>query len=375
VGFYRVYIIGNPSERSNRTMRTLAVATLIIGTVATLPAGEPARPLGPTDVSWDKGQAVLGAVADALEKKSGVPIAYAPVSLKKNACDVRFTDVPFWEGLQKAADASKTRIALTDGGRKVCLVPRGAAREAVATSGAFRVVAQQVVGRALLEQGITFHELYLLVHWEPRLRVYRIDTTPRITRVSDVPGSKIVVDGGGGHVLPSDATSELKVRLSGLGRTSDRITALAGEFTVTAADRMLTFSFEAPDGKLPEPQKQGGVTAALKRAQKKGDTWEIAVEVTYPEGQPTFESFQGEWWLRDNRMVLRGPDGKPFPLDDFEIPTPDNPRPLTVIYRYKEDPNKGLGSPTAKGWVIVYETPAPLAEIKVPFELKNIPLP
>jgi hypothetical protein len=364
-------------------MRTLAATTLIIGTFAALPAAEPGRPLAATEVTWEKAPGktvpVLGEVADALSKKSGVPITVAPPVIKAK-CDVRFKDAPFWEALQTAVDRSGARIALTDGGRKVNLVPRGNSQESAATSGSFRVVAQQVVGRTLLEQGTTFHEVHLLVHWEPRLRVYRIDTAPRITKVTDVPGSKIVAAGGGAQILPSDSTSEMKVRLTGLTRDSEKITALSGVFSVTAADRILAFSFDPTgklpaEGKLPPDIKNPGVSATLKRVQKKGDTWEIAVEVTYPEGQPAFESFQGEWWLRDNRMVLRSPDGKTFPLDDFEIPMPDNPRPLTVIHRFKEDANKGLGDPTKKGWVLVYETPAPLADVKVPFELKDIPLP
>ena len=267
------------------------------------------------------------------------------------------------------------RIALSEGGRKLELVPYGASRETAATSGAFRVVAQQVVGRALLDQGVTFHEVHLLVHWEPRLRVYRIDTAPKIAKVTDVPSSKITADGGSTQVLPSNATSEMKVKLNGLTRTSERITTLAGEFTITAADKMLAFAFEAPGGKLPEAQKRDGVSALLKRVQKKDDTWEIVVEVTYPSGQPGFESFQGEWWLRDNRMLMVSPTGKAVVIDDYEIPTPDRTNPLVVTHRFKEDAAKGFGNPTAKSWQIVYETPSLLAEVKVPFELKDIPLP
>jgi hypothetical protein len=360
-------------------MRTAAIATLIIGTVAALPAAEPGRPLAPTAVTWEKPDAVLGEVAAALSKTAGVPVAVAPAAVK-TACPARFTDVPFWDGLQRAADSTRTRLALSDGGRQVALVPRGPARESAAVSGAFRVVAQQVVGRALLDQGVTVHEVHLLAHWEPRLRVYRIDTAPRITRATDGAGGKVTADAGGGQVLPADATSEMRVRLTGLTRASDKIATLAGSFAVTGADRMLAFSFD-PTGKfpaagtLPADVPNPGVTAALRRVQKKGDTWEVAVEVTYPAKQPAFESFQGEWWLRDNRMVLRSPAGKTFALDDFEIPTPDDARPLTAIHRFKEDAAKGLTAPTAKGWVIVYETPAPLAEVTVPFELKDIPLP
>ena len=116
------------------------------------------------------------------------------------------------------------------------------------------------------------------------------------------------------------------------------------------------------------------MSAALKRVQKKDDTWEIAVDVTYPPNQPAFQSFEGEWWLRDNKLTLYSPGGKAFVIDDYEIPQPDSSRPLRVIHRFKEDPAKGLGDPT-KGWKIVYETPSPLVETKVPFELKDIPLP
>jgi len=355
-------------------MRITAVTTLILGATAALSTAEPTRPLAPTEVARAKSPTVLGDLAQELAKKSGVPIAVAP-GLLKAKCDIGYPAVPFWSALQQAADLTGSRVVLHDGGRKVELVPRGRAREVVATSGAFRVAAHQVVGRALLDQGVTVHEVHLLVNWEPRLRVYRIDAVPAISKVTDVPGSKIAADGGGAQVLPIDSTSEMKVRLAGLTRASDRITNLAGTFTVTAADKLLAFTFEAPAGKLPAAQKSSGVTAALKRVQKEDDTWKIVIDVTYPPDQPVFESFQGEWWLRDNRLTLRDPKGKAFVIEDYEIPMPDNSRPLTVIHRFKEDPKTGLGNPTAPGWSLVYETPAPLVEVKVPFELKDIPLP
>ena len=355
-------------------MRIILLAFLALGALAALPAAEPARPLAPTAVTWEKSAAFLGEVPGAFPKHTGAELSVAPGVLKAKL-EAKFKNEPFWSALQTVADATGTRIALSSGGRKAELVPRGKSRESAATSGAFRIVSQQVVGRSLLADGITTHEVQLLVHWEPRLRVYRIDTTPSISKVTDVPGSKIVAEAGSTRVLPTDATSEMKVKLTGLTRDSEKITALAGVFSVTAADKLLEFAFEAPGGKLPTQQTQDRVTAALKRVQKRDDTWEVAVEVTYPEGQPVFESFQGEWWLRDNRLTVRSPQGKSFVIDDYEIPTPDNPRPLVVVHRFKEDAAKGLGNPTAKGWSIVYETPSPLTEVKVPFELKDIPLP
>lgn len=355
-------------------MRAILGLTGVLATLAALPAADPpsVRPLGPTRVSWDK--SYLGEVPGAFPKAAGVEVTVAP-ALVKAPFKAQFKSEPFWTALQSAADATQSRIALSSGGRKAELVPLGKSRERAATSGAFRVVAQQVVGRALLAEGITTHEIQLLAHWEPRVRVYRIDTAPTITKVADVPGSKVVAESGGAQILPADSTSEMRVKLTGLTRDSEKLTALAGAFTVTAADRLLEFAFAA-DAKLPVAEKQAGVSATLKRVEKRDDTWEIAIEVLYPEGQPTFESFQGEWWLRDNRLTLvHTPTGKKFVIDDYEIPSPDTARPLVVVHRFKEDAAKGLTAPTAAGWKVVYETPSPLAEVKIPFELTDIALP
>ena len=234
-------------------MRTLVATAIILAAAVALPAADPPPTLAPTPITYEKGT-VLGEAADALAKQSGIPVTVVPAAMQKAKCGVRFKDTPFWEALQTSADTSQARITLTDGGRKVELVPKGASQEVAATSGAFRVVAQQVTGRALLDQGVTFHDVSLLVHWEPRLRVYRIDTAPRISSVSDAVGSKISAEGRSAQVLPANATSEMRVRLTGLTRQSERITALAGAFTVTAAEKLLSFAFAAPGGKLPAAQ-------------------------------------------------------------------------------------------------------------------------
>ena len=58
-----------------------------------------------------------------------------------------------------------------------------------AVSGPFRIVAKQVTGRPLLDYGVTFHEIQLDVHWEPRYPVFRIDTNPKIKAAKDDKGN------------------------------------------------------------------------------------------------------------------------------------------------------------------------------------------
>ncbi|MCS6863602.1 MAG: hypothetical protein RMJ56_14155 [Gemmataceae bacterium] len=351
---------------------------LILGSVAVVPAAEPPQqppaPLAPTTVTWSKPQAVLGEILKEFPSTPGVELAVAPGVLK-TPFQPAFHQTPFWQALQTAADQTKTRLLLSNRGQKIELIPRGDSQVVAATQGAFRIVAHQVVGRAILDEGVTSHELTLLVHWEPRLRVYRIDTTPRVRHIDDATGSKLSVAGGGTQIVPTGATSEMKLRISGLSRASPGIRTLAADFRVTAAQQLLVFTFAAPAGQRPPPQTQANVTATLQRVEKRDHWWEIEVAVLYPDKQPVFESFQGEWWLRDNRLVVTSPAGKAFVIRDFEVAAPDNPYPLRVIHRFREDGAQGLGNPTAQGWTITYETPSPLVEWTVPFELHNIPLP
>ncbi|MDY3562498.1 hypothetical protein R5W23_003964 [Gemmata sp. JC673] len=357
-------------------MRLLPIIPLTLGALVTLARAEPSPRSAPvpTAVTFARAGASLGEVGGELSKQSGVPIAVAPALLKIK-CGATFDKAPFWSALQQSADTSGARIVVREGGARVELQPRGGSKEVVATSGPFRVVAQGVTGRALLDAGATFHEVTLLVHWEPRLKVYRIDTTPRVRALTDDRGSKLRDAGGSAQVLPSGATAEMKVRIEGVPRKAERLTALAGAFHATVAERLLEFKFEAPGGTLPPPQKLGGVTGALKKLQKKGNTWEVVLELDYPPGVPVFQSFEGQPWLRDNRLRLRSPDGNFVTIDEYEIPQPDQTSPLRVIHRFDENAKAGFGNPTGKGWALVYETPAPLADVAVPFELKDIPLP
>jgi hypothetical protein len=136
---------------------------------------------------------------------------------------------------------------------------------------------------------------------------------------------------------------------------------------------MLAFKFDDLTAKLPVSKSQDRVTATLKRITKDEAVWVVGLELSYPPGQPAFESFESETWLRNNRPQFVSPDAsKSFGADGYEYTITDEKagRKVQATYTFK-----GLANPLAKGWSLVYETPAPLVEFTVPFELRNIPLP
>lgn len=348
--------------------RVLALPFLFLAGLA------PAQPSGgatiaPTAFTFKKAGAPLGEVGAELSKSpAGVAVRVEPQLLKaKLAASV--DAAPFWEALETAADRANARLSVREGGRAVTLEPRPGRREISAVSGPFRVVPRAVTGRLLLDSGASFHEVQLDVHWEPRMPVYRIDSQPRVTKAQDDRGTALRAEAGTSRHYPAAALTDLRVRVDGLTRDSRQIATLAGEFRATASPKLLTIPFQNLAAKS-ETRAADGVKAVLKSFKLVGGMWEAELELTYPENQPAWESFEEQKWLRDNRLRLVAPDATPYEPDNDDVTA--SGRVVTAVYRYKLLQRQ---NPLAKGWSLVAETPAPLVEVTVPFTLKDIPLP
>ena len=324
------------------------------------------------------GEPALKSTLDQL-RRSGISVEAPDISLKDSGTFVA-KPAPAWEALEAIAAATGTRLDVLDHGRRVALVKRDGPPEPSCVRGPFRIVAKQVQGRRNLATGNSFQEVELLVHWEPRYPVYRIDAVPRITTATDDLGNALTaasasvlspVNGAASHVLP--------VRLLNVTRKAQTIAELAGDFTITASERLLPFRFanlggKLPvDGTLPMGVKADGVKAVLAdwSAIRINDApfWEATVHLSYPEGMPVFQSF--ETWLGENKIRLVTPQGVAIAPDQIEEPLPA--REMTMAYRFSAA--KLPGKPVGAGWSLVYDTPAPLTEFKVPFSLKQVPLP
>lgn len=354
-------------------MRLLAALALVAGATALVPADEPERfPVPPRLVKLEMTHSKLGKVADAVGKQTGLPFTFPPTAADE-PCDGLFNGKPYWEALEFLASQTGNRIALHDGGRKVALEPRGKGYDVSDVRGPFRVVARQVVGRTLLDTGDRFHEVHLDIHWEPRFPVFRLDSTPKVTKAADDRGTALATQPAGTRSQPTGATHAATVRLGGVTREAKRVALLEGQFRVTASDKMLAFKFDdLTKGQaavaLPPKEK---VTATLRRVEKDEKTWEFALDLAYPPDLPAFESFES--WTAENRVRLVSPANKVFATADYEIQSSGSR--VAAVYRFKEDAKAGLTNPASAGWALVYDAPSPPAEFTVPFELKDIPLP
>ena len=344
----------------------------------------------------------LGEALASIQSQTGLTLTTtldpkSPLTLKRR-------EGALWPLLTEVADAARGRLTVTQKGKAVVIVPRAEPRGFLfdpnlsvnmhptrlsSIDGAFRVVAKQTVSRRDIEFGGGATELTLLVHWDPRLPVFRIDGEPRgklevhteydwppmgltyqyrpaLRERSSVSG-KVATSG---HSVTSVMRIDAKVRDSGGGGAMWRIgnfLEMEGKFTVTAAAKML--QFRVGDTSKPTTLTQEGVTFTLQTPRKVGERWDVPVELVYPPSKVEFESFEAGVWLSRNKLQLIDPTGKP--LDPMNEDFRESPGKANLVYRFPA----GKVPADRAGWSLVYETPSPLVEFDVAFTLSNIPLP
>jgi hypothetical protein len=282
-------------------------------------ASAPAQELGKLPfpawrVTSDKG--TVGAAAAELTRLTGTPIS-VPADAAGRPCP-GLKDAPFWDALDRVAAAADLRVSLRDAGRAVELLPKGNSREVASTAGPFRVAARQVVGRALLAEGLTVYDVQLDLHWERRYHVFRVDSYPAVTQAADDRGVALQPQGGGAKSQPTGAVHAASVKLGGLTREAKRVGVLKGSFAVTASEKLLDFRFDVA-AKKAAPAVKEGVRAALTGWEKDGAAWVAEVELVYPPTLPEFESFEAAAFTSANEVRLTGPGGKSFAPDSRAV--------------------------------------------------------
>lgn len=309
------------------------------------------RPIPPQTVSVTGGRPVADVVAD-LSKQSNVPFDLSGAN-RQAMGKSNLAKVPFWNAVEQLAAETGHRAVPGKKGREVRLVRAVGPQVKASIDGPFRVAVRQVIGKTDFEAGTTAYDVILDIHWEPRFPVFRIDSEPTISALTDDAGSKLTFSPAKSKVPVGDAIHTTTIRVHGVPRKATKLTALSGSFVVTTTDRMLPFVLNLDQ--LPAKAEREGVSVEVTRAETVDDRFEVAVELTYPPTHPVFESFES--WATENRAKL----GTAEPLD-YEVRTEG--RRVSAVYRFK-----------AAGKQLQYTTPAPLLEYAVRFELKDIPLP
>jgi hypothetical protein len=381
----------------------LLLAFLVHATATNCPAGEAkapvSKPIAPRVATIQSANGTIKFAIESLAKQTGLEVDISAIDARKTF-KMAFDKTEFWKIVDSIAELTNSQVIIGRPGPAVRLIPNpprfkllvfwngwkpmvrlipntSVAKPIVSVDGPFRIAAKEILARRDLVSNDSAYDLYLVIAWESRLPVCRMDAVPAIEKGEDDAGRRITVkpvatkmplNGVVARLKPMDPrfpAEDPGFRLEGITRESKQIALLKGSYRITAAEEMLRFSFDDL-AKVPATMTKGGVGVSINRFAKVGTFWIADIELSYPPDGPVFESFEISWFVR-NRIALVSPDGKKFTTEDYLI------NGASIRYRFKE--SETFKPDGLKGWKLEYETIGAMREVTVKFELKGIPLP
>jgi len=322
----------------------------------------PPAPVAATPVSFELANPTLEAVAVQFRDKYGMAVEVS--EFIKGAKVGAKTNGPFWYVVEQLT-AEASCLAKMQGG-KLLFVPGVTKPVPSSIDGPFRSSVRQVVAKRDFQSGDAVTEVHLDVHWEPRFPVYLIDAEPKLTKAAGEKGN-YTADPPSGRVTASGYVHPMVVRLKGVPREEKSLSVLSGSFKVIAAEKMLAVEFKDLTSDKPIEKSIEGVKVVLKPVKSQNGPLEIGFDLEYPPSHPEFESFQE--WAGTNKLRVFDATGNVVKETNYN--TSENGRKITANY-FLTAPKGPLN---LKGWRLVYETPSPMAQQEVRFELKDILLP
>ena len=320
-------------------------------------------------VTLDKA-GTLAEITAELTKQTGLVFDLSGVD-DKASVKAAFKAAPFWVAVEAVAEQAKCFVSVQGG--KVKFTKRADGVSAVPSSidEPFRVVLKKVIAKRDLEAAGTDYEFHLEVQWEARFPVYLIDTEPKAS--ATVGKATIAANAASVRTLPSGSSHPAVVKLKNVPREAKVIDELAGTFRLIAAEKMLAIEFKDLTGAKPQTETVDGVSVTLHPMTAFPKRVQFTVGLEYPDGHPTFESFQS--WTGANVLRLFAPTTPAGMTTDKYSIDADNGRKQTLSYNFEGPNGAAFTIPSLKGWRVVYETPGPLSEQTFAFKLKGIELP
>lgn len=343
-----------------RSMLVVAIAWFGGSILAAPPA-----PVASTPVSFELANPTLESAAAELGKQAGIPIV-VPAALKATPVTANHKG-SFWGVVNRLATEAKCRLRVINGKVQFLPLVQGSLPTPSSIDGAFLTTVRQVIAKRDFESASGITEVHLEIAWEPRFPVYLIDAEAKILKATGERG-EYKFDPSSGRVSASGYVHPMIVRLKGIPREEKALSVLSGSFNVIAAEKLLAVEFKDLTIAQPAIQTVEGVKVSLKPLKTANGQIEVTFDLEYPPSHPEFESFQG--WAASNKLRLYDAAGKAMG-EPADYNTTENGRRISASYFFPAP----KGEANWKGWRAVYETPCPMVQQEVRFELKDILLP
>ncbi len=332
----------------------------------------------PSTVTLPAGTMRLSEVVAVLEEQSGNRIVDARARFGHPVVDpeleVAFDEAPFWEALDSVLDLAGLTVYPYGDERAVHLVARlegHAPRVGRADyPGPLRVEPVQVrTERDLRHGGTALLQVTTEITWEPRVRPIALEQPMATVEAADEQGEPLVVDDPEATLeVPAEGeqiAASLTYSFEAPARGVERVGGLRGTLHALIPGKVAAFRFDRLLEAEGARQRIGGATVAVEHVRRSGELWEVGIRVRFDDAAGALQSHRG--WIFNNPAYLETPAGERIDYVRAD-PTRQAENEVGMAYRFAVE-----GPPDELRFV--YETPALVLDIELPFELKDIPLP
>jgi len=321
----------------------------------------------------------LSDIAAAIEKQTGNKV----IDYRENfggpagevSLDVDIEKGEFWPTVDRLLDQANLSLYNYSGEQALALINRpagvAARRERASYHGPFRIEPVRVTAtrdlRNPVGQALTID---IEISWEPRLAPIAV-TLPLESIEAETLDKKMIPVANPEvqleiPVQTGTTAAQLELPLKLPPRDARQISSLSGVLTILVPGEVTKFRFdelsEAVEG---AEQQQGGTIVVLESIRANDDLWEVRMKVGFDKTSGALESHRG--WVFNNAAYLVDADGKRIDNVGLET-TLQTEHEVGFAYFFER-----RGQLAGKSFV--YETPAAILNVPVPFQLKNIPLP
>lgn len=329
-------------------------------------------------VTLDAKKMPLAEVLDSIEKQTGNRLIDYREEFGQESLPIEITlavtDEPFWQAVDKLLDATGLAVYgfAEESGLALVARPSNAAPRAgkAIYAGPFRIEATRVTAQRDFRQpeneGLSVN---LEVAWEPRLQpivlsqpLVEVFATDSNSQAIPAPHPDQSFDV---EVQTGSRSTDLTLPFKLPSRTVPEIALLRGTLHALVPGRVAKFEFDKFDEPKPQTQQRAGVAVTLDKTKRDGDILEVHMRVRLEEPGDSLASHRG--WIFQNPAYLVNKDGERIENAGFET-TLQNETEVGATYLF--DVPEG-----EQGLKWVYETPAAIVEMPVPYEMRGIKLP
>jgi hypothetical protein len=320
----------------------------------------------------------LAEVLAALSKQSGNKLVdlrpQFGEALRNEPITVQFNKTPFWPALDEVLDQSGLALHTIAGEPDIALANRSDTQlpslGRVSYAGAFRIEATRLTGlRDLRNPSLDSLTLQLEVAWEPRLKPIALFLPSDRIQAVDERGQRLPLAGGEQELEANTnqgaCAATLPIDFVLPPRTVTRLARLSGSLRAMVPGRVEDFRFTGLAGAKRAQQRHAGVTVTLDSAHKNNTILEISIRVKFEKPGQALESHRT--WIFNNEAWLESPNGDKLAFAGMET-TQQTESEVGVAYLFA--PPDDLSR-----CAFVYRTPSSIANITLPFELKDLKLP